>query len=117
MNNNRKYPIGYKPNIYSVSFTLKYYDKKYHNQLIGTNIRLQNEAKKHIKETHVPLAIIVLDDENKFPTNNIKQQSIAVQWKRQGIKADRSKFVIGIRNIKIINKHGRVSYDFDENKD
>jgi len=117
MNETRKYSLGYKPLIYSVSLTIKYYNKKYHSHLTSNSKKLIDEGKKHIKEFSIPIALIVLDDKHQFPTDKMKQEFIATCWKRKGIKSNRSEFMIGIRELKIINNHGRVSYDFDEKRD
>jgi hypothetical protein len=116
MNDNLKYPIGYRPMIYTASFTIKYYNKKYHSILTGPKTKVSIEAQKHIKEFHIPIAVIILDDNNQFPTEKMKEQIIMKHWKKHGPKTNRDEFMVGIRNIKIINNQGRVSYDFDETK-
>ena len=117
MNSVRKYAIDYKPTIYSVSFKIKYYDKKYEPQLTSANKYVAKEAQKHIKEFDVPLIIVLLNDKLEFPTERNKQKTITKCWKRHGLKQDITNYNLELSELKIINNHGRVSYDFDETKE
>ena len=117
MNSIRKYITNYKPNIYSVSFTIKYYDKKYEPQLTSANKYIVKEAQKHIKKFDVPLMIVLLNEELKFPTEKNKQLTIHKCWNRYRLKQDITNYNLEILNLKIINNHGQVSYNFDETKE
>jgi len=117
MNSVKKYATNYKPSIYSVSFKIKYYDKKYEPQLNSANKHVVKEAQKHIKEFDVPLMIVLLNEELEFPTEKNKQKTIAKCWKRHGLKQDITNYNLEIRELKIINNHGRISYSFDETKE
>jgi hypothetical protein len=110
----RKYPKDYKPNIYTVNFLLKYYEKKYHDRLM--NKSTASKFKKYIKTIDVKNELIVLDDNMAFPTKNMKAKLFERMWKKFNIKTKIEDSNIGIRDIKIIHHHGHVSYEFDETK-
>jgi len=110
----RKYPKDYKPNIYTINFLLKYYEKKYHDRLM--NKSTASKFKKYIKTIDVKNELIVLDDNMAFPTKNMKAKLFERMWKKFNIKTKIEDCNIGIRDIKIIHHHGHVSYEFDETK-
>ena len=110
----RKYPIDYKPNIYTVNFLVKYYEKKYHSQLMDKIT--SSRYRKHIKIISVEKELIVLDDKMEFPSQKMRDKLLERLWKKHNIKKDISECKIGIRDIEIIHKHGTVSYEFDETK-
>ena len=60
--------------------------------------------------------VIVLDDNNKIPTANMKRISTERIWKLYSIKGKIKEHKTSIVDINIISNHGRVSYDFDELK-
>jgi len=108
MNQERKYPIGYKPDIYSASLTLEYYDIKYHSNIQSPLYR------KMIKQIRVPFTLIVLDNNKEVPTQNLKNELIKRIWIKTTGKKDFDKYIINIKNIQTIKHHGKVSYELDE---
>ncbi len=58
---------------------------------------------------------IVLDEENKSPTENLRKNLIKFIWREKGIKCDLDTHHAVVREIDIVSE-GRVCYKFDEFK-
>lgn len=114
MERKRKYPIGYKPRICLIKCTFKYYDKKYHNKLINKSTFKGYE--KFIKVVEVPELIVILDDNNNFPSRKTNTSNIARIVSRYKTPYDPLKHNGGIRDISVLHELGRVNYEFDEFK-
>lgn len=114
MEKERKYPIGYKPIVCLIKCTFKYYDKKYHNKLINKSTFKGYE--KFIKVVDVPELVVILDDNNKFPSQKTNLSNMRRIVSRYKIPYDENKHNGGIRDIEVLHKLGRVNYEFDEFK-
>lgn len=114
MQRERKYAIGYKPNVSIISCVFKYYDKKYHNKLKSKSTYSLYE--KFIVVVPVDEIIVTLNDDNNFVTEKEKQSVINKIIKTHNIPFNNEKHFGGIRDIKLIRHIGKVSYDFDEFK-
>lgn len=108
----RKYEKDYKPNICYVNCKLYYYHEKDQPKIDRT---LSKELKRSFyKSIEVKGLVMVLDDNCKIPTANMKEISVKRIWKICSIKGKLKEHRTSIVNINIISNHGRVSYDFDE---
>jgi hypothetical protein len=115
VNEKRKYPIGYKPRVCIAKFDIHYYPHNVHKLLVSKNKSKVDKGMKSVKTINCNLYPIVLDDENKSPTDNLRMNLIKFIWKEKGIKADLDKHHAVVRGIDIVSE-GRVCYEFDEFK-
>ena len=54
--------------------------------------------------------------ENEIPTEKMTANSISRMWSQEKIAGKLSDHNVEIINIKIISKHGKINYTFDELK-
>ena len=114
MKKERKYPKGYKPNIHLVSCKLRYCNDKYYPYVTHKDPKVRKQYEKKITSIAFTNITIVLDDDFKFPTKNIKDKFIKKIWSLGKIKMKLEEAKANVKDIKIISSHGKVSYDFDE---
>jgi len=108
----RKYKKGYKPRICYINCTFYYYHER---EQVKIDRALSKELKRTFyKSINVKGLVIVLDENNKIPTANMKQISVSRIWKLYSLKGRLKEHKTSIVDINIISNHGRVSYDFDE---
>lgn len=111
---NRKYPIGYKPNVCLASFTVKYFNKKHEAKIRSDRKDIQKKAiEEHVKSFFVNIYPLVLDDKLEHPTEKLKQKDLKAVWKFMNIKDKFEEQVIVLRDIKV-QSSSKINYEFDE---
>lgn len=70
---------------------------------------------KSVKTINCNLYPIVLDDENKSPTENLRMNLIKFIWREKDIRDDLKTHHAVVREIDVVSE-GRVCYKFDEFK-
>jgi len=111
----RKYKIGYKPNVCTISGTFFYIKKKdldKYNRLKMSN--RHKEKDKLVNEIFVYEILAVIDCEKKIPTKKIKASLNRRIWKMYSISGKIEDYKTHLKDIKIIMNHGKVNYEFDE---
>lgn len=110
----KQYEANYRPKICYVNCSFYYYNLK--DQVKIERAMSKEMKKKFYKRINVKGMVLVLDENNKIPTNKMKENASSRIWYLQNIKGKIADHKTSIVDIKIISNHGRVSYAFDESK-
>jgi hypothetical protein len=100
MEKERKYEVGYKPKIVLANCTITY-----------TKIKTKRASSLQAKKI-----VMVLDDNNKIPTDRMREKLITRIWATLGISGKEIEHESKLTNLSIISEHGRINYKFDEFK-
>ena len=114
----RKYQIGYKPRICMISCNFQYIKnsnlEKYERL---KKVNRKSDLMRLVNETFVLEILTPLDDNNEIPTDKLKTALAKRIWRELDINGNFNEHKFNIHNIKVLSEHGRVNYNFDENKD
>jgi len=110
----RKYAENYRPRICTTRAVLYYYKKTDEKRTLLPKTHRHYLAPKEIE---IDFLFVILNENNEPPTEKMYYELIQDCWNKYAPKkTDLTEHEAFVIVTKIINEHGRVSYNFDETK-